>query len=61
MPLLRNSDVRVHPRCPRTVLVWAAIEGPYHRPRNWWPLVFAVVYAAAAVVIAMDLFVWRPW
>jgi hypothetical protein len=60
LPLLRNHDVRVHPRCQRHTLVFAAIHGPFKREglERTDKILYALFFIAMTVVI-LDLTLWR--
>lgn len=63
MPLLRNNDTRIHHRCHRTTIVWAAIQGPFKRPLDTEALLSYVLGAGivlAIVVACLDITIWRP-
>lgn len=65
LPLLTNTDIRIHPRCQRTTVVWAAISGP-HLPACKWDLdtvmsyILGVTITLALVTVCLDITIWRP-
>lgn len=63
MPLLLNSDIRIHPRCKRDTIVWAAIQGPWRKEFNWDGLLsylLGVAIVVAIVTVCFDITIWRP-
>lgn len=62
LPLLKNTDVRIHPRCTRSTPVWAAIQGPFDKSDVDGLVSYAIGIAivAAVIVVCFDITVWRP-
>lgn len=58
MELLINNDIATRYTHTDEIISFAAVEGPFKKPISI-SKVLAVAYVIAAVVVALDLFVWR--
>lgn len=63
MPLLKNADIRIHPKCRRDTIVWAAIQGPWRKEFDMdtiLSVLLGVAIVASIVTVCFDITIWRP-
>lgn len=61
--LLKNLDIRVHPKCKPNTIVWPAIEGPHRKEidiDSFLSYLLGAAIVAAVVVTCLDITIWRP-
>lgn len=65
LPLLTNTDIRIHHRCKRKTIVYAAIQGPMHSELRFdrdalLSYALGAAIAIAFLVVCLDITIWRP-